>query len=761
MTTVRSVTPHTDPATRRACTIIARNYLAQARVLAASFAHHHGGERCVVLLLDDLNETIGPDEPFDVVRPSDVMPTKEFARMATMYTVVELATAMKPFLLAWLLGQGATSVAYFDPDIRVFTSLPEVFEAAEEAGVALTPHALEPLPRGGVTTQPEDVILDVGVFNLGFIAVGSGTPALAWWADHLARECVIDPRHGRFVDQRWVDLFIGYFAPAVLRDPGMNVAWWNLATRHVTTDDDGYRVDGVPLRFFHFSGYDPDMPWLVSRHQGPLPRVLMAGQPALQRITQEYGAALHEAGHSDWSVMPYALGATPAGVVLTAHMRTLYRDALLASEREEGDEPPNPFADGDVAFAAWLAAADPDASGSHPAGRYGHRLWTDSVALRERFPDVHGADAGGFAEWLRNDPSVPAAIAAAAVPLAPAPPGALEPGIHVIGMLNADRTEGEVARRIASQALDAGIPVETTTVSRLTGPATCQGDERAHPCDATLNVIVMPPDRIGEANHLIGPAKRVGRRTVGVIVDLEQPLTSIPNTAEGLMDEIWVLSTAGQTALAGIPECPPVHVMPPMPLAAPAAAASARQITCVIDAAAAGAVPHARSVVDAFAALPTPNSAHLTVGVVHADHDGQLVELLHYLTDGDPHSKVMELTLLTAQNLMARADALAWLPQHGDSALAVMDALASGIPVVATDTGQVHDMPECYGLIKVSLTATPAEVGTALARALVIGAYPPCAADGAAAFLTDAVARALPTTASTTSWRFRRVRANG
>jgi hypothetical protein len=157
-------------------------------------------------------------------------------------------------------------------------------------------------------TQPEDVILDVGIFNLGFVAVGpSGVPALAWWADRLARECVIDPTRGRFVDQRWVDLFMGYFNPAVLRDAGMNVAWWNLATRDVTESGRDYLVDGVPLRFFHFSGYDPRTPWLVSRHQGPLPRVTMTERPALQRITGEYAAALAEEGFDEWSCVPSSI----------------------------------------------------------------------------------------------------------------------------------------------------------------------------------------------------------------------------------------------------------------------------------------------------------------------------------------------------------------------------------------------------------------------------------------------------------------------
>src|SRR3712207_7315365 len=37
---------------------------------------------------------------------------------------------------------------------------------------------------------------------------------------------------------------------AILRDPGHNVAYWNLSSRRVTRDGDGYAVNGRPLRFF-------------------------------------------------------------------------------------------------------------------------------------------------------------------------------------------------------------------------------------------------------------------------------------------------------------------------------------------------------------------------------------------------------------------------------------------------------------------------------------------------------------------------------
>ena len=691
---------------RAACTIIARNYLAQARVLATSFSQHHPGSRLSVLILDDVEGAIGLEEPFDVVRPADILDRAEFNRMATMYTVVELATAVKPSLLRHLLASGAASVAYFDPDIRVFTPLPDVFDAAEEHGVALTPHALTVLPRGGVVTQPEDVILDVGVFNLGFVAVGAGTPMVDWWADRLARECIIAPERGRFVDQRWVDLAMGYFEPAVLRDPGMNVAWWNLATRRVTTSGEDYLVAGMPLRFFHFSGYDPRMPWLVSRHQGPLPRALMADQPALRRITGEYAHALDAVGFEECSKTAYGLATTPGGTKLDALMRTLYRAGVLGAERGEGLLPPDPFSDGDTAFGAWLAEPDPEGGGPSPASRYGHALWLSRPDLRSRFEDIHGDGAADFARWVREADEIPLPIAQAVrLPQPPPdPPAALTPGIRVVGLLHADRTDAEIGRRVLAEAQRAGIPTAATAITRLAGPglnAVDAGDDGAQ----SLNVIAMPVGRISEASHFLGAAGRAGRRTAA-IVSMDEWTAPIPAEDIAVVDEFWALSSASAALLRAQPGCPSVYVIPPAPAAVPRAAAQATHpatILTVLDCAEPATRPELQATLESFnRAFGSGEDAHLSILVLHADHDGQLMEELAFRTHGRPNIffEAAERADVTAR--LAHVDVVLWLPAYADAALLALDALASGIAVVASDVGQLADLPDADSLYRVA-----------------------------------------------------------
>ena len=71
------------------CTIVARNYLAAARVLARSFTAHNEGGTCWTLVIDDVDHEIsGEDEPFEVVRPEELA-IAQWDQMAAGYRGVK------------------------------------------------------------------------------------------------------------------------------------------------------------------------------------------------------------------------------------------------------------------------------------------------------------------------------------------------------------------------------------------------------------------------------------------------------------------------------------------------------------------------------------------------------------------------------------------------------------------------------------------------------------------------------------------------
>ena len=335
-----------------ACTIVARNYLAHAQVLAESFRRHHPGSRFVVLVID------GDQAPFDqnqldVLTPSSVMDTNVFGQMATCYSVVELATAVKPFLLAHLLTLTDAAV-YLDPDIEVFAPLDDIAAAAVEHGIVLTPHTVDPMPRDGLVPT-EYGLLKAGVFNLGFVAVGhAGGDFLTWWQERLRTDCIVAPDAGLFVDQKWVDYVPCYWKPHVLRDRGCNAAYWNLHERPIATTVDGYTAGGDPLRFFHFSGYDPRRPDQVSKHAAERPRVTMSSP--MDELFAAYGRALLDNGYEHYIALPNALATAADGVELTASDRSLYRRGVIAADSGGGDRPPNALSDPE-SFRRWARTA--------------------------------------------------------------------------------------------------------------------------------------------------------------------------------------------------------------------------------------------------------------------------------------------------------------------------------------------------------------------------------------------------------------------
>jgi hypothetical protein len=388
----------------RLCTIAARNYLPRARVLARSFAEHHPESRMVALIIDDVHEeVVGAEEPFDVLRPRDLdLDSEEFHRMAMIYDVVELSTSLKPWLIRYLLDCDPGPVIYLDPDIRIYAPLNEASLLAQRHGIVLTPHVTAPIPRDDKQTD-EDTILGAGMYNLGFIAVGpQARPFIDFWMERLHRDCRIDKTNHRFVDQRWVDFVPSLFDCHILRDPSYNVAYWNLDHRALRNERGDYTVEGRPLRFFHFSGFDPDAPGQLSRWQGERPRILLADHPDLAHICDEYAAAVQASIRLSDGRPAYAFAELPNGVPISAELRHLYRERLLKAEQEGSPAPPDPFTiEGAEELVSWASGtAQP---GERRLPRYLALLHARRPDLRAAFPDPEGCHHEPYLDWAESE----------------------------------------------------------------------------------------------------------------------------------------------------------------------------------------------------------------------------------------------------------------------------------------------------------------------------------------------------------------------
>lgn len=326
------------------CTIVAGNYLAYARVLADGWRRHHADAPFLVLVIDDEGEG-GPLDGFVVVTATHLgVPTAELARMRGIYGVAELTTALKPHFLRTLLDSGAAAVVFLDSDNDVHADLAEVASLATRHGVVLSPHLLGPPPLDGWSpTEPE--IAWSGLFNSGFLAVGqSGRPFLDWWASRLRRDCLFCEPMGTHADQKWLDFVPSYFEHRVLRDPGVNVAQWNLHERRIRWEGGGFTVNGAPLRAFHFSGFDPEAAGRPAADGWPKPlRFRMDDEPGLARLCREYADKLLAAGHRELRTLPYRYATAASGRTLGIWERRAYREVVIAAEARGGWDLPDPF----------------------------------------------------------------------------------------------------------------------------------------------------------------------------------------------------------------------------------------------------------------------------------------------------------------------------------------------------------------------------------------------------------------------------------
>jgi len=333
-----------------AVTIASKNYFALASTLAQSYLRHHPGHDFIIVLVDRADGFI----PEKLDCGAEVIELARFAipdigRFIYRYTVMELNTAVKPFVLSDLFERrGYETLLYLDPDIWVHRPLDAIHAALEEASIVLTPHIRRPY---GDDKLPSDLtILQSGTYNLGFVGLRAGESArsfLEWWSAKLHRDCVVDIPKGLFVDQKWVDLVPGLFPDHhVLHDPTCNVAYWNLHDRALTMDDGRWFVDGLPLTFFHFSGYTPFAPHVLSKHQD---RHVLARMPALKALTDAYAGVLMDAGYRESYKWPYAFAKLANGVTLPLQV---VRHVMQWATRA-GVETPCPVSDPD-AFCRFL-----------------------------------------------------------------------------------------------------------------------------------------------------------------------------------------------------------------------------------------------------------------------------------------------------------------------------------------------------------------------------------------------------------------------
>lgn len=309
-------------------TSAAFNYIPKVRMLFKSLRQHHPEWQLHLALADELRPEIDlSNEPLDEVIPISELGIPSWRGWAFCHTIVELATAIKPFTLARLLKlPDSAKVIYLDPDTVVFSRLDDIVAALDEANVVLTPHQTRPEKTLAAIMDNEICSLKHGVYNLGFFAVAAteiGHEFADWWSKRIYHFCREDISNGLFTDQRWIDLVPAFFGGvAIMRSGRHNVATWNLTTRELSNDEaDNYFVDGQPLGFYHFTGFDSGAHQIMAVKN-------VGDNSSVKKIINWYTKQTQQLAMDPLAKTPWAFGVYSDGTPISKAQRVIYRERV-------------------------------------------------------------------------------------------------------------------------------------------------------------------------------------------------------------------------------------------------------------------------------------------------------------------------------------------------------------------------------------------------------------------------------------------------
>lgn len=340
--------------TVHAFTSCSYSYLNRARVLARTLRRQHPDWVLWLVMTDKPPPGFVFDlaaEDYDHLVTAEDLFGAETDRWLFGHDIVEACTAVKGRACVRILAEpDCDKLVYFDPDIAVFNPMTPVIDLLDTHSIVLTPHQTDPEPIGDRRAIRDNEItsLDYGVFNLGFVAIANtaeGRRFAQWWDDRLQDWCHDRLDVGLFVDQKWCNLVPCFFdGVKVLRDPGYNVASWNLSQRTMSYDAEGTaRINGVPLRFYHFTKLGPVGDTMTQRYA--------AGNIEIYELWWWYRHAVAAAAAPGIPKGWWHYGTFDTGDKIPKAVRELYRNRT--DLRRTFDDPRRT---GPGSFHAWLTA---------------------------------------------------------------------------------------------------------------------------------------------------------------------------------------------------------------------------------------------------------------------------------------------------------------------------------------------------------------------------------------------------------------------
>ena len=314
------------------CAYFDHNYLSRGLALYHSLQRFVPGSRLWVLCLSDRCYDILARAALPLLIPVRLS-TFEQADPQTAATrssrkPLEYYFTCTPGWMLYVAAHEAPGewITYLDGDLYFFASPEPIYAELADAAVAIVPHRF---------TRKLRALQRYGTYNVGWVGarnLETGLAVLHWWRERCIEWCFDYADNGRFADQGYLDQFQARFVGvAVIRNPGANLAPWNIGDHRLGWRDGQIVIDGAtPLVFFHFQGLRKAWRWFFFNshrvHRAPLTRTVRdhVYRPYVDevlRLDAQYDAAAAR--------QPYARFTAPNWVVLLRNtVRNLAEAAL-------------------------------------------------------------------------------------------------------------------------------------------------------------------------------------------------------------------------------------------------------------------------------------------------------------------------------------------------------------------------------------------------------------------------------------------------
>jgi hypothetical protein len=288
-----------------ACTIIVKSDLSRARVLADSWSEYHPKCPFYALLLDSSQDFFEPESEHFLIVPIADLRIRNLNGFLFKYSASECKYAARPYFLEHLLKNHVISkLVYFDADALILNPLDELNGCLGVSDIVLVAHLTSPLPNDGHRPTEDDIRRD-GAYSPGFIGLRNSvnvSTMLKWWQQKLYHNPMVNISGERMRERRWMNVVPGMFDRVEIeRHPGYDVGYWNFHERVVTITA-AANVNGEPLYFVRFSGFDPGQPSVISQYQN---RYLMSELGDVQKLFKKYQDLLIKRGLLETMTWPY------------------------------------------------------------------------------------------------------------------------------------------------------------------------------------------------------------------------------------------------------------------------------------------------------------------------------------------------------------------------------------------------------------------------------------------------------------------------